>query len=67
MNTLKGYRVMAGYTQEDMAKTINIGRMTYIKKEKDITNFSFNEKQIIFSKLKEKLPTLTMEELFPIN
>lgn len=68
MNTkLKGYRTMAGYTQEKIAQQIGISRLSYVLKENGDKRFSQDQEKAIFEVLKEKVPELTMEELFPIN
>lgn len=58
---------MAGYTQDDMASLLGIDRTTYNKKETQERKFADYEKDLVFLKLKEKIPNLTKEELFPIN
>lgn len=64
---LKGYRTMAGYTQEKLAQLIGISRLSYILKENGDKRFSQGQEKAIFEVLQEKIPELTMEELFPIN
>lgn len=67
LNTrLKGYRVMAGFTQEDMAKILGVHRPYYTLKENG-NKFTREQKVVILKLLKKKIPNLTMEELFPID
>lgn len=67
MRKLKGYRVMAGLTQEDMAEHLGYSRVYYSYKENDIARFNLAERKTIFRLLKKSLPELKMDELFPIN
>jgi DNA-binding XRE family transcriptional regulator len=64
---IKGYRVMAGYSQKDMASLINIGTVSYSLKETGKRQFNQVELEKIFKVLKEKLPNLEFENLFTIN
>lgn len=64
---LKGYRVMAGYTQEEIASVLHVSRQAYNMKENGVNGFSQKERHTIFDVLKQKLPELTFEELFPID
>lgn len=43
LNKIKGYRNMIGFTQDDMAKAIDISRENYTRKESN-NNFSETEK-----------------------
>lgn len=68
MNTkLKGYRTMAGFTQEELAKLLGISRLSFILKENGERRFTGSQEETIFALLKEKLPDLTMEEVFPVE
>jgi len=42
-NKIKGYRVMIGLTQTEMAKELNMGLRTYITKEQDNSKFTLSE------------------------
>ena len=53
---LKGYRVMAGYTQEDMAQLIRTSRPAFNMKENGNLKFSVEEERVIYQALKQKLP-----------
>ena len=63
---LKGYRVMAGLTQEDMAEAIQVNRPYYTLKENG-NKFSTEQTKTIFRVLKKKLPSLKYEEVFPVD
>ena len=63
MNKLKGYLAMAGYTQTDIAKWIGVSRTVVnicISREA----FKESEKTIIFEKLKEKIPNISIQDLW---
>jgi len=42
-NKIKGYRVMIGLTQDEMAKELNMGKRTYVMKEQDNSKFTVSE------------------------
>lgn len=65
MSKLKGYRVMAGFTQEDLAKHLGYSRVNYTYKENDQKLLSYEERKKIHKFLKKKLPDLKYDELFP--
>lgn len=64
MTKLKGYRVMLGKTQRDMAKELNISVQSYNNKETGKTAFSDREKLAIKSLVAEIKPDITIDELF---
>lgn len=65
MLQLKGYRVMCGYAQEDIAKHLGCSRALYSYKENEVRSFTDKEKEKIYKLLRKKIPDLTMEKLFP--
>lgn len=54
-NKLKGYRVMAGFTQKEMAEAISMPLQTYIYKESGKGEFSLSEIKRILEVLQSKL------------
>lgn len=58
---------MAGYTQEDIAKLLGISAAMYNYCENGKRIFAAESEEKIFNTLKKKIPSLTMEELFPID
>lgn len=58
---------MAGYTQEEMAMIINTSREMFNYCENGRRDFTKSQEKLIYEKLKLKIPSLTMEELFPID
>ena len=65
MSKLKGYRVMAGLTQEDIANHLGYSRVNYTYKENDQKLLSYEERKKIHKLLKRKLPNLKYDDLFP--
>lgn len=63
-NKLKGYRVMAGYTQEDMAEALGISTPAYNAKEKGMTKISIKEAKIIADLIKEKVKNIEFNDIF---
>lgn len=64
MTKLKGYRVMLGKTQRDMAKELNISVQSYNNKETGKTAFSDREKLAIKTIVSEVKSDITIDELF---
>lgn len=64
MTKLKGYRVMLGKTQRDMAKELNISVQSYNNKETGKTAFNDKEKLAIKSLVAEIKSDITIDELF---
>lgn len=64
MMKLKGYRVMLGKTQRDMAKELNISVQSYNNKETGKTAFSDREKLAIKTMVAEVKSDITIDELF---
>lgn len=69
--TLKDYRNIAGLSQEEIAKELGISRVMYTYKENKKSLISHLEKKQIFEilkdRLKDKLPNLKFEDVFPIE
>ena len=60
INKIKGYRVMIGLTQKEMAELLNINERTYLYKETDNSKFTveeLNKLQAIFTAHGLKLNT----------
>lgn len=64
MTKLKGYRVMLGKTQRDMAKELNISVQSYNNKETGKTAFNDREKLVIKTMISEVKSDITIDELF---
>lgn len=64
-NKLKGYRVMAGLTQKDMAEALGISKISYVQKENDKGTFNINEVKKIIEILNSKLDkVVNTEDIF---
>lgn len=64
MDRLKGYRVMLGLTQSQMADKLNISLQSYNNKETKKTPFNDKEKRVIKSMVAEIEPDITIDKLF---
>ena len=64
MSKLKGYRVMLGKTQRQMAEALSISLQSYNNKETGKTTFSDKERLKIKSMVAEIKPDITIDELF---
>lgn len=63
MNKLRGYRVMCGYSQSEMAEMLGMNRRTYLKRENDL-DFSVKDANAIVDILKKKKPDITYDDIF---
>lgn len=64
MYKIRGLRVMAGFSQADIAKKFGVSAQSYSKKERGITAFTDNEKIIFTELINEVVPTETIESIF---
>ena len=63
-NKLKGYRVMAGLTQKDMAEALGITSSAYNQKENGMININIDESKKLYEFIKGKLPDVKFEDIF---
>lgn len=63
MNKVKGYRVMCGYTQSEMAEMIGITKRTYTSKEQE-GNWTVKEANAIVEAIQRKNPMIKYEDIF---
>lgn len=63
-NKLKGYRVMAGYTQEEIASALGISAPAYNNKEKGITKISVKEAKIIMEMIRTRIKDVNFNDIF---
>ena len=61
---VKGYRVMLGKTQQDMANLFGITKQAYSAKERGVSRFSDNEKIAIKNMLLPLFPEITIDQIF---
>ncbi|MFS9298102.1 helix-turn-helix transcriptional regulator [Streptococcus oralis] len=64
MSKLRGYRVMLGLTQQQMADKLKISLQSYNNKELGKTTFNDIERLAIKSMVAEIKPDITIDELF---
>lgn len=63
-NKVKGYRIMLGLTQQEVANELNISISSYINKESGRTAFKDNEKMLFKDLLLPYFPNISLEEIF---
>lgn len=63
LNKVKGYRVMANITQDEMASVIGVQRRSYIDKENGIREFTVKELTAIRDILISKGIDITLDDL----
>lgn len=61
---VKGYRVMLGKTQEELAKNFGISKQAYSAKERGLTRFTNKEMIAIKELLLPLFPGITIDEIF---
>ncbi|MGY3763112.1 helix-turn-helix transcriptional regulator [Granulicatella adiacens] len=63
-NKIKGFRVMIGLTQKDVASKLGISCESYINKENGRTSFKDTEKMKFKNLLLSSFPDITLEDIF---
>lgn len=63
-NKLKGYRVMAGYNQKEMAEALGISTPAYNNKENGITKISVKEAKIIMEMIRTRIKDVNFKDIF---
>lgn len=63
INKVKGYRVMIGLTQEEMAQKIGVSLRTFQNKEQGTTQFSLEDLKKIKGVLEENGLSVLIDEL----
>ena len=64
MNKLKRLRLLAGYTQTDIAKMFGITNQSYSRKEAELVPFKDTEKVLFMNLIAETSPDETIESVF---
>lgn len=67
LNYLKGYRIVLGLSQLDMAKKLDISRQAYSEKERGNVSFKDNEKMEILEMYKQVNPNISLYDIFFAN
>ncbi len=63
LNKIKGYRVMAGLTQVEMAKELNMSERSYYTKETNNDKFTVDELKAIVEILSKYNLNITVNDL----
>ena len=63
VNKIKGYRIMTGLSQEDMAAKLNMSARTYARKESNVNNFNVKEVKALIKVLAEHNVNVTVNDL----
>lgn len=58
---------MAGFTQEDIAKQLNMSVAMFNYCENGKRHFTSEREKLIMKILNKKLPDLKIEDVFPVN
>lgn len=61
---LKRYRLFSGFTQEEIANILGMKLGTYQAKEQGRSSFTDIEKSDIKKIIKEKVPNVTIDDIF---
>ena len=64
LKKVKGFRIMCGFTQEEMAKALNISTVSYRLKETGEREFTESEMKALVEKMKTINPSLTLDSIF---
>lgn len=64
MHKIKGFRVMLGLTQKDMAKKLDLSIKAYFNKENGVNEFTVAESRKIFEMIKQFQPDVKYEDIF---
>ncbi|SFE36784.1 helix-turn-helix transcriptional regulator [Trichococcus pasteurii] len=64
---VRGYRVMLGKTQQEMADLFNISKQSYSAKERGVTRFSEDEMITLKEMLQGLFPGITIDEIFLVK
>ncbi|MDN5373105.1 MAG: hypothetical protein PWR19_2151 [Carnobacterium sp.] len=61
---VKGYRILTGNSQQDLAKIFGISKQAVSQKERGVTRFSEKEMVIIRDLVREVIPNATIDDIF---
>lgn len=64
VNKVKGYRIMAGFNQIEMAKKLGVSVQSYRNKENGRVSFKDSEKVIIRDLLDKVVPGIKVDDVF---
>lgn len=64
INMVKGYRVAAGISQEEMAEALGMSDTTYRKLENNPNNFTLDQMNKFTEKIKQVHPEVKANDIF---
>lgn len=63
-DVVKGYRILTGHTQQDLADIFGITKQAVSQKERGITRFSEKEMIIFRDLVRQVIPNATIDDIF---
>ncbi len=61
---VKGYRVMLGLTQKEMADVLGLSAQSYYLKENGRVKFTYDEMRVFRDKVQTIMPDVTIDDIF---
>lgn len=61
---VKGYRVMLGLTQKEMADVLGLSAQSYYLKENGRVKFTYDEMRIFRDRVQTIMPDVTIDDIF---
>lgn len=61
---VKGYRVMLGLTQREMADVLGLSAQSYYLKENGRVKFTYDEMRIFRDRVQTIMPDVTIDDIF---
>ena len=61
---VKGYRVMLGLTQREMADILGLSAQSYYLKENGRVKFTYDEMRIFRDRVQTIMPDVTIDDIF---
>lgn len=61
---VKGYRVMLGLTQKEMADVLGLSAQSYYLKENGRVKFTYDEMRIFRDRVQTIIPDVTIDDIF---
>ncbi|MGY0400711.1 helix-turn-helix transcriptional regulator [Carnobacterium jeotgali] len=62
--TIKGYRILTGYTQQDLANMFGVTKQAISQKERGVSRFSDKEMIVVRNLVREVIPNATIDDIF---
>lgn len=61
---VKGYRVMLGLTQKEMADVLGLSAQSYYLKENGRVKFTYDEMRVFRDRVRMIMPDVTIDDIF---